>query len=323
MTKPMKWIRQGLCFTVPDLDSRRQDSAAAWWHSHAQAPAPLVINDRLWRVYFHSRDAQNQARIQCIDLDPLDEMRVLACHSKPLLDLGPPGSFDSAGQGVSMVMMHAGRIRLYYMGMHLRQDVPYSIAVGLAISDDGLSFRREVPGPVMAPGPKDPYFVSVGHIKETPDGFLCWYTSGDGWITTPEGVMDPVYGLRQATSSDGIHWHPQDVAIPMTEDIAGMTRPWLLEFDGGHRLFFSGRGARDFRDNPDHSYRLCSVNMTPEGDPDGPIEPVDFENPPQPGDWDYTMQAYPSVMPLKGGYVMFYNGDGFGRDGFGWASYGL
>lgn len=308
---------------VTGPENGTDSNAADWWQSHAQAPTPLVIDARRWRLFTTGRDAQNHSRIVCIDVDPLDDMKILDRHFTPLLDLGPPGAFDTVGQGVSMVFWHEGQVHLYFMGMHLRQETPFVVSIGLAKSDDGLQFTRTVPGPVMSTGPRDPYFVSLGHVSKTADGFLSWYTSGDGWIKTPSGRMDPIYGLRQGKSSNGIDWVAQEAVIPMTSEIAGMARPWLMPFDGGHRLFFSGRGARDFRDNPDYSYRLCSVNMTPEGDPDGEIELLEFENPPQPGDWDYGMQAYPSVMPLQGGYVMFYNGDGFGRDGFGWATYGL
>ena len=35
--------------------------------------------------------------------------------------------------------------------------------------------------------------------------------------------------------------------------------------------------------------------------------------------WDSAMMAYPSVVHYKNRTYMFYNGNGFGRDGFGYA----
>ena len=31
---------------------------------------------------------------------------------------------------------------LYYVGVAVRSDVPYQLAIGLAVSDDGLAFER-------------------------------------------------------------------------------------------------------------------------------------------------------------------------------------
>jgi hypothetical protein len=35
--------------------------------------------------------------------------------------------------------------------------------------------------------------------------------------------------------------------------------------------------------------------------------------------WDSKMLAYPCVVETPGGILMFYNGNGFGASGFGWA----
>jgi hypothetical protein len=51
----------------------------------------------------------------------------------------------------------------------------------------------------------------------------------------------------------------------------------------------------------------------------GAAEPVIFENAPQAADFDSWMQAYPCVLTDGDDLVMFYNGDGFGVGGFGWA----
>jgi hypothetical protein len=37
--------------------------------------------------------------------------------------------------------------------------------------------------------------------------------------------------------------------------------------------------------------------------------------------WDSTMIAYPCVLEVDGRRLMFYNGNGFGAEGFGWAEW--
>jgi hypothetical protein len=52
-------------------------------------------------------------------------------------------------------------------------------------------------------------------------------------------------------------------------------------------------------------------------------EPIRFANPPERGDWDGEMQAYASIAAAPDRLMMFYNGNGFGAQGFGWAEAAL
>lgn len=321
-TSDMVWQRHGLLFAKPDN--------VGWWKSHAQAVTPLVLEPRRWRLYFSGRDGQNRSRILFVDVDPLDEMRILERRLEPVLDLGPPGSFDSAGQGACAALIRGGAVHLYYAGIHLRRDVPYGLAIGLAVSADGCRFERAVPGPVLAPGPDEPWFCSIAHVTEEAaggtegGGLTAWYTSGAGWVALPQGGFDPVYGLASARSPDGIRWCLRPgTRVPASVETGSLTRPWAAVIRGRPLLFFAQRGSFGFRSEAGSAYRLRHLRLDAAGRPAGAQAAIRFATPPAPGDWDGFMQAYPSVLPLQGGHVMFYNGDGFGRDGFGWATLDL
>ncbi len=315
-----RWQRRGVIQMAPE-------PGEAGWRSHAQNPTPLIFHDRRWRLYYAVRDQENRARILWVDVDPLDEMRVLARADTPILPLGAPGCFDSAGQGPSMALWRDGRVHLYYMGMHLRRDVPYGLAIGLATSPDGAEFTRHSTGPVLSVGPKDPYFVSLAHIQTEPEGYSAWYMSATGWTARPDGPADADYGLRRAVSEDGLRWTPQDVmvapGISALPEGGGLARPWRARIDGTERLFFSYRARSAFRTDSAAAYRILSLPLDAAGMPAGPAEPLVFANPPGAEDWDGFMQAYPTVLPLGQGHVMLYNGNGFGQTGFGWATRGL
>lgn len=310
-----KWDRQGLMFATP--------VGHPWWRTHAQAVTPLVLGPRRWRLYVSGRDDQNRLRMVYLDVDPMDGMRELDRCFEPLLPLGEPGTFDSAGQGACSALLRQGRVYLYYVGFHLRRDVPYSISLGLATSEDGHAFTRAVPGPVIGTGPHDPGLSTVAHVVEVDDGLHAWYTSGTGWVQTPDGRLDPLYGLATARSKDGIHWTRGQTEIPPTSQYGGVTRPWTATLQGVPHLFFARRGTYHFRESSEMAYRLMQVRLAPDGQPEGEPRPVEYSRPPQPGDWDGSMQAYPAIVPLGPGYVMFYNGDGFGIGGFGWATLNL
>jgi hypothetical protein len=103
----------------------------------------------------------------------------------------------------------------------------------------------------------------------------------------------------------------------------GIARPWVATVDGADRLYFSRRESAAFRTDTGAAYRILEVPLDAEGVPVGRPQPVRFANPAAPRDWDGFMQAYPAVMALGDGYVLFYNGNGFGQTGFGWATSGL
>lgn len=314
------WTRRGLIRTAPD-------ASVPGWASHAQCPTPLILGERLWRVYFSVRDPENRSRILFVDLDPLDDMRVLYQSTAPLLELGAPGLFDSAGQGASLAVRRDGAVWLYYLGMHLRRDVPYGLAIGLARSTDGAAFERVADGPILSVGPRDPYFVSLLHARPAGAGWEGWYMSATGWQARSDGPWDAEYGLRRAVSEDGVAWRGTDVTLALGEGLlprgGGIARPWVARVNGRDWLFFSRRQSAGFRTQRDAAYRIMAGPLDPAGTPAGVPRPVRFANPPEPEDWDGFMQAYPAVLPLGEGHVMFYNGDGFGQAGFGWATCGL
>jgi hypothetical protein len=305
------WHREGLLVPVK--------AGHPWWRSHAQLPTALPLSDRLWRIYFAARDSDNRGRILAVDVDPGDKMRVVAEYFEPLLDLGPPGAFDHAGVAPATAIMVDGKVRLYYSGVTLRRDVSGHVMIGLAVSDDGLYFRRAFAGPVHGSGPFDPYFTSAPAVLRTPDGYRMWYVGGTQWREI-NGKAELFYEIRTTRSSDGMIWNPRSetaVALDSPKE-AGLGRPWITETGRGRRLWLSRRGGA-YRGPGEGAYQLVSIAADERGWFSGPAEPVEFDNPPGAEDFDSWMQAYACVVPYRDDLIMLYNGNDFGRAGFGWA----
>jgi hypothetical protein len=292
-----------------------------WWRSHAQLPTVLALGANCWRIFFAGRDADNRSHILYADFDPTRDLELIRLHSMPLLDLGPPGSFDSAGMGPSVALLVHNRIFLYYVGMSLRQDVPYQSAVGLAISDDGgASFRRAVPGPVLSIGPFDPYFTSLPHVSHSDGSFRMHYVSAFSWERHNDS-LDVRYQIKQARSNDGVVWMTEErIALGVTDGAEAATaRPSVVRRHDGWHMWFCCRGWRNKDGVPVPPYRLGYARSADGVDWRRHQELMRFENPPQTGDWDGEMQAYPCVVPSGRDLLVFYNGNGFGRSGFGFA----
>jgi len=311
LRSPSLWRREGLLVSVKPQHS--------WWRSHAQLPTVLPLSNRLWRIYFGARDHDNRTHLVAVDVDPGDKMKILAEYFDPMLALGPPGTFDHRGVCPSAALAVDGRIRLYYIGVCVREDVRGQAAIGLAVSDDGLNFRKAFSGPVHGTGPFDPYFSTAPTVFRTAEGYRMYYVGGTGWREI-NGRLDPFYEIRMTRSSDGLIFDPRSETVVALKGSleAGLGRPWVLELDDSRRLWFSRRGEA-YRGPGGSPYRLVSIAADECGGFSAPAEPVVFENPPEPSDFDGWMQAYACVAPHGEDLVMFYNGNDFGSGGFGWA----
>ena len=96
------------------------------------------------------------------------------------------------------------------------------------------------------------------------------------------------------------------IAVPFVDATEyAMGRPHVVKDGGVYRMWFCVRGDR---------YRIAYA----ESDDGLGFRRCD-ETTPVADEWDSEMQAYPMVLPDGARWLMFYNGNGFGRSGFGFA----
>jgi len=301
----MKWEKKGLIFAP---DGRHE-----WMQSHAQNPTVLVLEDRL-RVYFTCRPKQDEdgnftSVTTFVDLEKDNPGKVICVHDRPILSPGEPGTFDQFGIMPGSVMKVGKEIWLYYVGWSRCRGVPYNHAIGLAISsDDGMTFRRLDRGPILTRSLKEPFLQNSPFVMKRGNVFHMWYSSGTEWIGT-----ESIYVLMHATSYDGIHWERESVpCIPSEIEHECQTGPSVLRIGNRFHMWFCYRRGMNFRQR---GYRIgyawsndlvmwhredSSLILSVSG-------------------WDSQMVCYPRVVVVEGNIYMFYSGNHFGRDGFGYA----
>jgi predicted GH43/DUF377 family glycosyl hydrolase len=280
--------------------------------SHAYVPTPILENEKVIRVFVAFLDRDRIGRLGFVDVEAENPLKVLGYSERPVLDIGVPGRFDDSGVTPMCVIDHGNERLLYYNGWQRSVGVPYHIFSGLAISvDGGSTFDRFSDMPILdrtdfgALVRSSPFVVAPASPGEA---WRMWYNAGRESFHRPDGWA-PIYGLRYVESSDGKVWRDGDRSIlePRLPDEFGLARPWVRRTSEGWTMLYSARslsakyriGRARSKDNRDWS--RCeddSLSASNSG-------------------WDSEMVAFSSVITTRYGTYCFYNGNGYGRTGFG------
>lgn len=306
------WQKLGLVFKV--------DNLAPWAATHAMVPTPLLLKDRI-RVFFSSRSTEKKSHIGYVDLDRQDPTKTLGSSSAPVLAPGDPGTFDDSGVTCNCAVdLGNGLVHLYYLGWSQGNPTPYRNTIGLAISrDGGATFKRHSRAPIMDRTPDEPFFCISPWVLKEGDNWHMWYGSVTEWLLV-NGKYEPIYHIKYAASKDGIHWQRDNTSciVPLKKDEAS-ARPTVIKENGGYKMWYCYRGSFDFRDGAD-AYRLGYAESA-DGKTwtrhDDRISATGLG--PDSGVWDDKQQAYPALVQADGRSILFYNGNGFGAEGFGCA----
>lgn len=285
--------------------------------SHAQVPTPLVSPDCI-RVYFASRPEHNLSLTTFVDLDLDNPARILRLNPNPILELGKPGTFDEHGIMPSCAVRNNDEVFLYYSGWSRGASVPYINSTGLAVSHDGgQTFKKVSDGPILAKSASDPFSATSPVVLKEANVWHMWYCSGTGWLKVA-GKYEHTYDIKYARSPDGISWQTSPEPVIRQRSAAeAITRPYVVKTQAGFDMWFCYRGSHDFRDGED-AYRIGYAKSTDlrgwrREDERAGISISETG-------WDSRMIAYPAVVKVNGRTLMFYNGNGFGFDGFGYAT---
>lgn len=297
----MKWKKLGLVF-CPSGETE-------WMQTHASVPFAEFLVDNVFRVYFTTRDAENRSCTAYVDIDILKPLSGLKVSKKPVLSNGLLGMFDDSGSMGCWLTKTNDLSYLYYQGWNLGVTVPFRNSIGVAISKGGSSFERYAPGPILDRSMFEPHFTATPCVILDNDLWRMWYLSCTEWVldgNTPKHK----YHIKYAESNDGINWKRNGVvAIDYADDEEyAISRPSVIYDNGCWKMWYSYRGE---------SYRIgyAESNDGINWDRlDGQVG-IDVSK----TGWDSEMIEYPFVFDHDGRRYMLYNGNGYGKTGFGLA----
>lgn len=289
-----------------------------WMVSHACVPTALLIDKDTIRIYYAPRNSDGRSIPTYIDVSAENPEEVLYIHPEPILGLGELGTFDDGGiMPCSVVRLSETCIYMYYVGWNASVLVPYRNAIGLAIShDNGKTFQKAYPGAIVERNRDEPFFTASPYVMKQDNKWIMWYASSTGFVIN-QGKPEPLYEIKYAYSDDGISWNrPNITCIPPAEKYQCTARPTVISEDGKYKMWFTYRGSFDYRDGKD-SYQIGyaesenGIDWTRNDKASG----IEFSE----SGWDSSMQTYPSVIKVNGRKILFYNGNGFGKTGIGYA----
>ena len=297
----MRWRKLGHLFTA--------NGQHPWMLTHAANPTAEALGGGRVRVYFSTRDAQNRSHIAAAVFELQPGPRLLELAAAPLVAPGPAGAFDDSGTSMGCLVATEGALWLYYLGWNLGVTVPWRNSIGLAVSrDGGRSFVRHSAAPVMDRHALDPFSLSYPWVLRDGARWRMWYGSNLRWGGT-ERDMDHV--LKYAESTDGLHW--QRDGRPILPHAGpgeyAHARPCVIRDSDRYRLWFTHRGAT-YQLGYAESADACTWQRN---DAAGSLERGPA------GAWDSGMVSYPCVFDCDGARYLLYNGNAYGRTGFGLA----
>lgn len=309
----MNWIKKGFIFG-PCEDQ--------WMYRYAQVPTPLIIGNTM-RIYFGCRPRQHEgdmpiSQIGYVDVDRADPTQVIKVSERPVLSLGGRGYFDEFGLQPLSILRNGADIWMYYQGWTRMVSVPYSRAIGLAVSrDGGETFDRYGLGPVIGPTVNEPFLQQGARVNVIDGVWHMWYLSGLAWVEHC-GAMESIYQMMHATSDDGVQWvRDGRICLPTVEENECQAGQSVIKIGGLYHMWFSFRSGLDFR-NAERGYRIgyaWSDDLLTWHRDDSKAGIVRSQD-----GWDSEMLCYPNIFEVDGRILMLYCGNYFGRVGFGYAS---
>ncbi len=297
------WRKQGLIL--------KAQADVPWLAGGAGPCFALMHSDSPERIelFVSGRDRNNRSLIGRAVFDT-NRGEVVEVSPIPVMPLGERGSFDENGTSYPYLVATSDGWRMYYTGWIEGVQVRWYNDIGLATSVDGRSFVRHSRAPLALKSDAD--FIGIGSscVIRHEGRWLMWFTRFDRWGQGPF-EFEHYYNIKHAVSDDGISWHVIDgVCIDFADPSEyAIAKPCVLRLGDRFVMWYSYRGNAyrpGFAVSADGvSWRrmdsMVGIGVSESG-------------------WDADMLCYPTVVEGGDTLYMFYNGNGYGKSGLGWAS---
>lgn len=280
--------------------------------SYCSVPIAIPLSRQIIRIIFSSRDINGQSLPFAIDYNLYTKKN--ENEFQIIVNLGLPGSFDENGIMPSCYIIKDEKIFLYYIGWNKGYGIPFRNSIGLMTCENmGKSFIKYSDGPILDRSIHDNCFVASNCVIKDNDIYKMYYLSCDKWIYE-KGNFKHFYNIKYAESKNAIHWdRTGHIAIDYkNKDEYAISVPRVIFENSIYKMWYSYRAS-----SKGETYRIGYAESN-----DGKnwrrmdeLVGLDVSR----DSWDSEMICYPYVFDHRGNRYMLYNGNGYGKTGFGLA----
>lgn len=305
----MKWNKKGLICNNRTFD-------LPWYKKNTMVPVPFLMNKSTLRVYLTFCDENNIGRIGFIDVNPKNPKEIINYSKTPVLNIGKAGCFDDNGVITASILEYKEKFLLYYSGYQLGVKIPYTIFSGLAISSDkGNTFNRYSNSPIFDRNDKELASRAAPVIFKEKNKYKIWYTGDyeDGWTKNDKGKLLPHYHIKYIESYSPKKWENKEGINCLnfiSKDEHGLAKPCIWKESNKYKMIYSIRTfSKGYRLGYAESNDGIKFTRL-----DGQVG-IDVSE----SGWDSEMICFGSRFAYEDKVYLFYCGNKYGLDGFGYA----
>jgi len=210
--------------------------------------------------------------------------------NNPVLDVGPPGSWDDLQVGDPSVVFDGSVYRMWYHG-----NDGGNVRIGLATSTDGVTWTKHVGNPVLSASGWEGWWVLEPEVLFDGSTYQMWYTGYDGTYCK----------IGYATSADGISWTKHtnpvlSIGETGTWDSLSVRSPSVVYDGSTYQMWYGGDNDRT-HSRIGHATSTDGINW--QRDSNNPV--IDLGSN---GKWDDWAINHPTVISVGSTLKMWYSG---------------
>ena len=286
----------------------------------AQSPQTLEFQNFI-RIYFSTRtliDKKYISKISFIDVEK-ETFKLIGRSKNEVISQAELGSFDEHGIFPLNILKANNRILGFSTGWSRRKSVSVETGIGLLESfDDGLTFQRVGNGPIVSSSSSEPFLVGDAFVIFDNGKYKMWYIFGTSWeYYNDSSEPERMYKIGYSESKNLLDWSKNNGHKIIYDSIKNECQalPTVININNTYHMFFCYRHPSGFRQNGDKAYKIA-YSKSIDGINWDKRKNIFFKEENE-LDWDYGMKCYPHIFKSNNKFYLLYNGNSFGKFGFG------
>lgn len=200
------------------------------WDSFSTA-YPSVIKDRdIYKMWYTGSSGKKLSIGYAVSKDGISWER----NEKPVFEPDEEDVWDGFSVLYPMVIKENNKYKMFYTG-----TAGISYKIGIAVSDDGINWKRAETNPINLGEKVHSFHPWV--IKDLKNGYRMWYSIKESPKTG--------FKIGFAISKDGINWDVQKEALKpyLGWDIKEVFKPVVLQEGNKYKMWYAGFDGRKTR----------------------------------------------------------------------------